>query len=440
MTASSAPSQEQQAINQAVGDLDRWFDTMRGPRGYTGPVADWWRQGFSWTGTTLDWRYEGVIGAYVALWHRTGNGHWLAKAQWAGDDLLAGQAPSGHFGFGPAKSDSYVAPAPHGAACAGALLEIGAALREAGGEGWLPYAAAGELTLRGAIIGELWDPARQLFRQAQGEHSFLPHQNASICEALFRHADLRHSAEPVEGYALPALRTILSLQIRAAGHPLDGAIPYRIHSQGQAHNVLPVCVARCVPALLKGYDYTHDRAFLEAAWRAFAFLQRWRNPDGSFPAVVYTSSRRNQYPQWIAACGDMLRAAQALEARGISTDTTATLRWILDGQDCSGGIRTARGLGVEAQQRPPATPDVRDLRRVPGWCDKAFRALAELATEVRPRSGPASSEQRCRFRGRVVQLCEDESSVEIRRGTETRYRWRKCDDWPTVCAPEFMIA
>ncbi len=430
----------QHTINVAVGELDRWFDTMRGPRGYTGPIADWWRQGFAWTGTALDWRYEGVIGGYLALWRRTGNGHWLAKAQWAADDLLAGQEPGGHFGFGPGKSDAHIAAAPHGAACAAALFELGRALRESGGEGWLPYVAAGELTIRGAIIGELWSAERGVFCQAPDQASFMPHQNATICEALFLQAELRHFSEPIDVYALPALRTILRTQLRGSGDPLDGAIPYSVEGMRQSQSFLPLCVARCIPALLKGYDFSGDNQFFEAAWRAFAFLHRWRNHDGSFPAVVYTRGRRNQYPHWIAACGDVLRAASALRSRGVSTNTDATLQWIIDGQDGSGGIQAARGLGVEAQQRPPRIPDVRDLRRVPGWCDKAFRVLAELATDVRPRSQPAISEQRCAFRGRVLTLREDATLVEIQRGREVRYRWRKRDDWPTICAPEFMIA
>ncbi len=436
----SATSPLQQTINVAVGVLDRWFDTMQGPRGYTGPIADWARQGFTWTGTALDWRYEGIINGYITLWRRTGNGHWLAKAQWAADDLLAGQRPSGHFGFGPAKSDSYMAAAPHGATCAAALLELGGALREGGSEAWLPYVAAAELTIHGALIGELWDAQRQMFCQAPDEHGFVPHQNASICEALFRLADLRRIDEPVELYALPTLRMILRQQLRGAGTRLDGAIPYHVDGVQQPLTFLPICTARCIPALLKGYDLTGDEHFFEGAWRAFAFLQRWRNDDGSFPAAVYTNGRSNQYPHWIAACGDILRAAAELAARGLSSNVEPTLDWLLRGQDQSGGIQTAIGLGVGAQQWRPRLPDVRDLRRVPGWVDKAFRALADRATAVHPSSHALQSEQRCTFRGHTYTLYEDATVVEIRRGRETRYHWRKSDDWPTICAPEFMVA
>jgi hypothetical protein len=428
----------QQAINTAVGDLDRWLDTMRGPRGYTGPSADWWRQGFTWTGTALDWRYEGIIAGYLALWRRTGNGHWLAKAQWAGDDLLAGQSPSGHFSYGPAKLGSYLEGAPHGAACAAALLELALVLLETHSEAWQPYATAAELTIHGALLGELWDPDHQVFRDRAGTDMFLPDQSAAVCEALFRHAELRKNTGLIEAYALPALRAIVARQVRA-DEPLAGAIPYRVSGPRQPAQYLPICVARCIPALVQGYTWTHEERFLEAAWRAFAFIQRWRNDDGSAPAVVYPGGRSNQYPHWIAATGDILHAATILRQHGISTDTCATLSWLLDGQDASGGIATAQGLGAQALQRLQRLPDVRDLRHIPAWCDKAFRALANLATAVTPSDRPLNSEHPCVFRGRRLSICEDETIVEIRHDREVRYRWRKSDDWPTISASEFVL-
>jgi hypothetical protein len=429
----------QPAINAAVGALDRWLDTMRGTRGYTGPVANWWRQGFSWTGTVLDWRYEGIITGYIALWRRTGNGHWLAKAQWAGDDLLAGQRPSGHFGYGPAGPGAYVAAVPHGAACAAALLDLALALREARNEGWHTYAAAAELTIHGALLDQLWEPERRVFREDPASDAYVPHQNAAICEALFRHAQLRQETGLLDSHALPALRMIATIQIQRAGDRLDGALPYRVTARREPPRFLPICIARCVPALLEAFDLTGDTRFIEAGWRAFAFLQRCRNQDGSFPATVYLDGRSTQYPRWIAAAGDVLRAGEALSRRGISTDTAPTRAWLLSGQDASGGVATARGLGAQVRQRLPRLPDVRDLRRIPGWCDKAFRALANAATDVTAPASPLYSEQRCMFRGRHLLLCEDEAVVEIRDRSEVRYRWRKSDEWPSICAPEFVI-
>lgn len=432
-------SDRQQAINTALARLDAWMDTMRGARGYSGPIADWWRQGFTWTGTALDWRYEGVITGYIELWRRTGDGHWLAKAQWAGDDLLAGQLPGGRFTHGPWERGSYTAGTPHEAACAGALLLLAQGLRESASAVWQPYASAAELTIHGTLLGELWDADLRLFRDAPAGGAFLPHQNAAICDALFRQSELRQQIGPVEQYALPVIRTIAARQIRAPGDPLDGAIPYRLSGNQVPIKFLPMCIARCVPTLACAYDWTGDATLLEAAWRAFAFIQRWRNDDGSFPAVVYPGGRSNQYPHWIAATGDVIRAAHALAKRGISTNVDATWEWLLRGQDGSGGIASAHGFGSQVRQRPPHQPDVRDLLHVLGWCDKAFHALALAATDVPPVDSPGGSEHVCGYRGRTLILREDSTHVEICHGREVRYRWRKGDEWPAICAPEFVL-
>ncbi len=84
-------------IDEALTRMDLWFESMRGPEGYGGPVCHWWRQSLLYTGAGLDWRYEGIITGYLILWERTGDERWLARAQRAGDDLVAGRLPDGHY-------------------------------------------------------------------------------------------------------------------------------------------------------------------------------------------------------------------------------------------------------------------------------------------------------------------------------------------------------
>jgi hypothetical protein len=427
----------QQRINSAVAHLDRWLDTMRGPQGYTGPQAHWWQQRLATTTTTLDWRYEGIIAGYIHLWRRTGDGGWLAKAQWAGDDLLAAQTPQGLFGYRDATGDE---PAANTAMCASALLDLALALYQAQSAVWQPYAAAGELTIHGVLIDALWDDTLMIFRDAPGTPQFYPHRGAAIAETLFRHGELRQMTELVERYALPMLRTIMRYQVHAPNDPMDGAIPYLIGTARQVPKFLPLCIARCVPCLLRAYEWTDDQAFFDAAWRAFAFVHRHRSIDGSFPAVIYTRRRVNRYPEWIAGTGDVLRAAYALGVHGLSVDVEPTLHWLLAGQDGSGGIKTAHGLGARVLQRTPRIADVRDVLHVVGWNDKAFRALALHATNVTPSLAPLATQQVCAFRGRFLTFREDESVVEIIHDREVRYRWRKGDEWPAICTPEFVIA
>jgi hypothetical protein len=77
-------------IDRAVARLDAWLETMRGARGYGGPVTHWRQQSFIYTGPGRDWRYEGIIAGYLELWRVSGASLWLDRAVRAGDDLLGG--------------------------------------------------------------------------------------------------------------------------------------------------------------------------------------------------------------------------------------------------------------------------------------------------------------------------------------------------------------
>ncbi|NDJ59491.1 MAG: hypothetical protein GYB67_00110, partial [Chloroflexi bacterium] len=90
-------------IATATARLAAWFATMRTPtaqdgaQGYTGPVAHWWQNTLQFTGVGLDWRYEGLIHAYLNLYRATADPQWLTCARRAGDDVVRGQLPNGHF-------------------------------------------------------------------------------------------------------------------------------------------------------------------------------------------------------------------------------------------------------------------------------------------------------------------------------------------------------
>ena len=91
-------------IDWALARLEAWLETMRGPSGalpYGGPVAHWWQQSLLYTGPGHDWRYEGIILGYLALWERTGENRWLTKACRAGDDVFqpTSRWPLSRFGF-----------------------------------------------------------------------------------------------------------------------------------------------------------------------------------------------------------------------------------------------------------------------------------------------------------------------------------------------------
>jgi hypothetical protein len=434
-------------IAEAVTKLDVWLETMRAPDGYGGPVAHWWQNCLQFTGTGLDWRYEGIVIGYLNLYKKTGEDGWLGKARQAGDDLVRGQLSTGNLRNSCFELNPHTGGTPHEAACDLALLHLAEVLRERGDPAWQTYLASAERNIRGYYIEWLWDPDAQSFRDHPHIPSFVPNKAATLVKALLKLAALNGDEALAEIYALPTLEAILAHQVQ--GGPLDGAI-YQYSQNGRfVARFFPYYIARCVPGLVAGYEWSRNACpehsqrehYLDAARRALDLVLRLRYNSGNFPQVVYPGGRVNRYPQWIAAVGDVLRAMALLAPYGFEADPEPTLAWLLRGQEPSGGFRTAYGFASQISQREPvALPEFRDLLPVVGWSSMAFRYLTDLWPDGAEEKHAAVErfEVPCVFRGRELTFAEAETLVELRDGAEPLYRWRKRTPWAEVCAPELL--
>ncbi|MBV9790443.1 MAG: hypothetical protein JOZ51_19785, partial [Chloroflexi bacterium] len=163
-------------IDRAVAMLAAWLETMRSPDGFGGPVAHWWQQSLIHTGAALDWRYEGIIAGYVLLWQRTGDDRWLVQAQRAGDDLVHGQLPNGHYPASAFEINPATAGTPHEAACDVGLLLLALALRQAGHDDWQRYAATAERNLSKFYVEQLWNETTRSFNDSPHVVSFVPNK------------------------------------------------------------------------------------------------------------------------------------------------------------------------------------------------------------------------------------------------------------------------
>ncbi len=427
------------AVKDAVAALDAWFEHMRGPGGYGGPVAHWWQQSLLYTGAGLDWRYEGLMMGYLTLWERTGNARWLAKARRAGDDLVAGQLASGHYTASAFEINPATAGTPHEAACDASLLALAMALRQAGQRGWETYAVRAEYNLRSFYIAQLWNAEAQAFADDPRADAFVPNKAATAAEAMFLLSELTGNEMWAERYALPTLHRVMAHQVQGQSW-LDGAIAQSTLNHRRIEKYFPYYISRCIPALLRGYRWTNDERYAASALRAMTFIAQWLQEDGSLPTVVYPNQRINRYPAWIAPLGDVLRAADELRPYGWDGDLSATEEWLLRGQDASGGIQTARGFGRQAAgARPASVPDVRDVLHVAGWCDKAFRYLAAHVSGELPTGTSAPFETACAFQGQPMHLIETPEKLEISTRGRLCYRWQKGNPWAETASPAFWL-
>lgn len=386
---------DQDRIVDALLGLDRWLESMRvnwpGP-GYGGPVVHWWNHCRAYTGTGLDWRYEGIVAGYLTLWRKTGDQIWLEKAIRAGRDLLEGQLPDGHFRNSRFELNPGVAGTPHEAAAAIALLLLAQELRTADPGLSASFLSAAERNLESFWFGQLWHAPSATLWDSPTMPSFVPNKAATFLEAVLLLAAQTGRTDLIAQYAVPTGEQILAMQVRAPGNVLDGAIAQNRFRDEIVPAYFPLYIARCIPPLLRLFEATGDSRFRDGALAAARFLTRVREPDGGFPQVLYGNGKRNRNPRWIAGSGDIVRALREVNGYGAEAAIETTVRWMLRGVRPDGRIATAEGFGrimplISRRDR------FADELGVAGWCDKAFRALASLVDpdELRRESLPVST-------------------------------------------------
>lgn len=425
----------QSQVRAAVAGLDAWLDTMRGPHGYGGPVAHWWRDSLLYCGAGLDWRYEGIVCGYLTLYQTTAQDQWLEKAYRAGMDLVTGQLPSGHFRNSRFELNPGVGGTPHEAAADIALLRL-AGLRQQQRDAQ-PFLDAAQRNVDLFYINICWNAGERWFRDDPSRPSFVPNKAATLIEALLLLAELTGETRYLDYVGLTA-DAIVALQAPEADSHLGGGIAQNIDGGRVVHKYFPFYVARCIPGLVAAGKALGRPRYHEAAQAALAFVARWQDETGGLPQVVYPGGRVNRYPVWRAGVGDVLRAADSLLPYGGEFPYQPATDWMMAGVLPSGGVATGVGFASRSSQTPPHTPDLRDLLPACGWADKAFRYLASLVEgdEPLPAADITDWEAPCVFQGMELWLREDREGFVATWHDQTVYQWCKGSPWATLALPQ----
>jgi hypothetical protein len=429
------PEPDQLKINTAIAGIDAWLDTMRGPHGYCGPVSHWWQDCLQYPGIGLDWRYQGIILGYLNLLERTGNLAWLTKARQAGNDLAAGQLPGGNYRNSSFEANPKTGGNPHEAACDLALIRLAQCMRVHGISGWEDYIQSAYRNIQTFILGQLWEPDEKYFQNLVDDPIFVPNKAATIIQALFAWMDFSGENDWLEQYILPTLECIISCQVQILNSRLDGAIDQAKGINKREGWFFPFYNARCIPALILGYQKTEQERYLDVAKNCMEFILRVRYEDGSFPQVLRANGRTYRYPQWLAGVGDILLAMNLLEQYDAKPSKNLTELWMMQHILPNGSVSTASGFAHwHRWQRKKSLPDFRDILPVVGWVDKAFHYLTTQVNGSMPAVKPTSQsvELPCLYHGRKCIYREDDQFIEARDGRHIYYRWQKGVEWAEV--------
>jgi hypothetical protein len=436
------------SLSQAIVRLHQWFETTRCADGYHGPVAHWWSNCLFYTGVGLDWRYEGIILGYLALYQKSDNQYWLQRAVAAGDDLVRGQLPTHNFRSSRFELNPYNGGTPHEASCDIGLLSLVQTLQEHSDYSWQPYLQTAARNLEEFYVGRLCHPRTGVVYDHEQHAAFVPNKAATAAEAFILLSRATGDERWADQYAMRSLDHVLEHQ------ELDGLFGGAIHQMSVSGNCdgrfFPYYIVRCASGLFAGYDWFGEERYLDGAMRAIEFVLRRGRDDGSFPQVVYANGHVNEYPRWIAASGDVLRVLQQADEHGLSVDLEPTLTWLRSGQEKNGAFRTAYGFQAQISQRKPyAIPEFRDVVGVAGWTDKAFRFLADLispqdavslsANDVTPMDRNAVIELECVYRGKRMRYRDEIETISLEYQNKPVYVWRKCARWAEISHPELFL-
>jgi hypothetical protein len=417
-------------VGRAVARLDAWFDTMRAPDGYGGPISHWWESSLLYCGPMADWRYEGLIGGYVELHRATRAARWLERAVRAGDDLLRAQTPTGNFRASAFQQGPMEGGTPHEAAVDVGLFDLAARLRDTGDDRWHAYFAAGARNVERYLIGQLWDGHG--FRDQPWNEVMVANKNATTIEALvlFEALSGRDMTRYLDGAA-----EIIRLAVEPTG-PRAGST---VHGGTGRHRLaVGIYTARSMCALLRLHERRPDDRLLELVGNAIGFLVGLIDADGCHFGR-YRDGRPIASPRLVAGSGDVLRLLAWAARYGLSQpgDVARLTAILVQAQTGSGSLPTAIGMDSRgSSRRHVGRPDLRDVLPVVGWCDKAFRALCLVAADAPIEADPVPvgrTDVDCAWHGRPGMFSEDATRLQLVDGRSGRliYRW-----WKGTCYPD----
>lgn len=413
-------------LSAVVLGIDGWLDSMRGPRGYGGPIAHWWESNFLFTGPLYDWRYEGIIDGYRELYHRTGQQLFLEKATRAADDVVGNQLADGRFRnssfqFGPVAGGT-----PHEAAVDIALLKLARTLGATNAGGGVQYRQSALANIERYWIGVLWDGKG--FRDQPYNDALVANKHGTMLEALLELAS--QSSADYEQYIEACVTVIIDAQM-GTGPQAGGTVHRGI---GPSRLAIPIYTARAMNGLLSYYAATGDASVLAPVVQASGFLTRLLGSRG-VRWGVYGTGQLCAFPELIAGAGDLLRFLVRARDLGVVDTQDAVERiasLISEAQTPGGGIPTSYGFAAKGLSKEPRGPCIRDVLPVVGWVDKAFRGLALLVDDVD--TGPCQLreyEAQATWRGRRVVFQETPTAMTVETADgHLLYEWRKGEDAP----------
>lgn len=363
-------------IAAAVAKNLAWLESMHQPKGYAGPVVHYWQDCLRYIGPSMNWCYEGLIAAYIALYKKTQDKAFLSLMYRAGNELINNQMPNGAFFNSHFENNPSLARGgtPHDTAAALGLAYLAEFLKKQK-RPYEQYLVAAKKSLDEYHIKRLYDAKTGLFFQYlyDRQHLHIPNKIATLLQLMIL-VDKLTEKKQYASYIERNAEYILEMQDNDC---MNGGI----YQTEKRDRIIVYYTARCIPALLETYEITKKKKYLDAAKKAGAFIKRMRSEEGGYSFGYMLTSRGwklFKYPIFVAGSGDITRALLLLE--GKTKIVEEDVAWLGNHQLPSGGIMTSKGMNLKDKQNQELErqPFWRDVIPVVGWNDKALRLFSDI--------------------------------------------------------------
>ncbi|MCF7849194.1 MAG: hypothetical protein K9M45_10105 [Kiritimatiellales bacterium] len=412
-------------ISAALANLESWLDTVHGPDGYYGPVVGMRGQSLAYCGPGFDWRYEGLLDGWAALYKTTGRAEWLDRMETACREIAAAQLLNGAYRNSYFEDNPFEGGMPYEPAMMAAVCRTRSCL-EAAGRGTDAIDLMIERFVERRLVRELWCKSLQTFNNwMQSDFTnYSPAALSDIMEILIAYADLSHEENYVTHYAVGAAQSILGIQAKTGA--LAGGIPV---SRTKRTVYSPFLLARCLPALRMMAERTGDQAYSDAARLAYDFIIGQRL-DSGFPLLIHADLPPSIGPRFTGALANIYTC---MERAGFDQPVCFTndFEFILSRQTKRGGFSTAEGFGL---RKNAPLPDWRDVMPCAGWNDKIYALLASLHSGKIPRPETSAVVRHVTVSGKPAIYTEDSNRMHIEgEKSGILFDWNKNRAWAEIC-------
>ena len=409
--------------NLSIAGLENWFKTMRVGNGYGGPSIGPNGISVDYCGAAFDWRLEGLLDGYTAMYRSSGNSDYLDLISRDLHSIVSAQLLNGSFRNSWFDQNPYEGGMPYEPAMLAAACRARKTLTESNCPVPDGFDAAIERFVETRLLNELWNRLLHTFNnwlQSEFEY-YTPHAVAAAIELLIDYAELRDDWVRLETYITGAADSLCAVQRS------DGAIPL---SSRPNSPVSPTLAARCIPALVKTAQKTGQGKYSKAAEDLSKFVRRQTFPTGGFPCLMETNRPPQQFPIILGAAADTVNSLERADLL-IPEDIQTLEDLLVDRQMSSGAFQTAIGFGGFSEKQ--RIPDWRDVLPCCGWQDKIYSFLARHHPNKQNDFSSGSIQMKVRICGKHGHYQETSQIIQItNRQEQVIYRWNKGFKWASV--------